>query len=160
MFGGDSLFELRTSLQLAEVERRGGVGAHVSPLADVRDMGGLLQRAGFRLLTVDVDDIVVEYPSMFALMQDLQAMGESNCTLTREINGLKRDVLLAGEGIYRELHGSKEEGTIPATWRVIYMIGWSRGEGQPEPLERGSGVVSIKDVLEGRTAGPGEGEKG
>ncbi|KAL9600651.1 MAG: hypothetical protein Q9219_003084 [cf. Caloplaca sp. 3 TL-2023] len=151
IFGGDSLFELRTSLQLADLDRRGGVATHVSPLADVRDVGGLLQKAGFKLLTVDVDDIVVEYPDTFALMQDLQAMGEGNAALVRETNnglkGLGRDVLLANEGIYRELHGEGDK--IPATWRVIYMIGWTAGEGQPEPLERGSGEVNIKDILEG-----------
>lgn len=158
IFGGDSLFELRTSLQLADLERRGGVSTHVSPLADVKDMGSLLSRAGFKLLTVDVDDIVVEYPTTFALMQDLQAMGESNCALTREMGGLRREVLVANEGIYRALHGTEDgggAGAIPATWRVIYVIGWTPGEGQPQPLERGSGVVSIKDVLEGRTPGPG-----
>lgn len=154
MLGGDSLYELRTSLQLAELERRGGISTHVSPLADVRDVGGLLTRAGFKLLTVDVDDIIVEYPSIFALMMDLQAMGESNAVVGMGQDGqgsaLERDVLMAAEGIYRELHGSEGERGLPATFRVIYMIGWTGGEGQPEPLERGSGMVSIKDVLEGR----------
>lgn len=32
LFGGDTLFELRTSLQLAEVEREGGISPHVSPM--------------------------------------------------------------------------------------------------------------------------------
>ncbi|KAI4210157.1 MAG: hypothetical protein LQ351_006989 [Letrouitia transgressa] len=147
--GGDSLFELRTSLQLADLDRRGGVSTHVSPLADVRDVGGLLQRAGFRMPTIDVDDVVVDYPDTFALMRDLQASGESNAVLGREAGGgLSRDVLLANEGIYRELHGN-QDGTVPATWRIIYMIGWTEGEGQPRPLERGSGRVSMKDVLEG-----------
>ena len=153
LFGGDSLFELRTSLQLADLDRRGGVATHVSPLADVRDVGGLLQRAGFKLLTVDVDDIIVEYPDTFALMADLQAMGESNCALVRETKGLRglgRDVLLSNEAIYRELHGEGERGGVSATWRVIYMIGWTAGEGQPEPLERGSGQVNMKDILEGK----------
>ncbi|KAL8716980.1 MAG: hypothetical protein Q9181_008371, partial [Wetmoreana brouardii] len=151
--GGDSLYELRTSLQLADLDRRGGVSTHVSPLADVRDVGGLLQKAGFKLLTVDVDDIVVEYPDTFALMRDLQDMGEGNAALVREKKALRRDVLLANEGIYRELHGEGEGGKIPATIRVIYMIGWSSGEGQPEPAERGSGMVSIKEVLEGKRQG-------
>ncbi|GME53896.1 Methyltransferase type 11 [Neofusicoccum parvum] len=97
MLGGDSLFELRTSLQLAELDRRGGVSTRTSPLADVRDVGGLLQSAGFKLLTVDVDDIVVDYPSIFALMTDLQAMGENNAVLGREMGPIKRDVLLAAE---------------------------------------------------------------
>ena len=163
MLGGDSLFELRTSLQLAELDRSGGLSTHLSPLADVRDVGGLLSRAGFKLLTVDVDDIVVEYPSIFALMMDLQAMGESNAIVGMGQDGkgsaLSRDVLMAAEGIYRELHGAEGERGLPATFRVIYMIGWTKGEGQPEPMERGSGMVSIKDVLEGRKKiGEGEGD--
>lgn len=147
MLGGDSLFELRTSLQLADLDRRGGVSTHMSPLADVRDIGGLLTKAGFKMLTVDVDDVVVDYPDTFALMQDLQAMGESNAVLGREMGALGRDVLVANEAIYRELHGN-EDGSLPATFRVIFMIGWTEGEGQPKPLARGSGQVNIKDILE------------
>ena len=149
MLGGDSLYELRTSLQLAELDRRGGISTHTSPLADVRDVGGLLQRAGFQLLTVDIDDIIIDYPNSFALMQDLQSMGESNAVLGREVAGIRKDVLAAGEAIYHEMHGN-EDGSVPATYRLIYMIGWKAGPNQQKPLERGSGMVSIKDVLEGR----------
>lgn len=147
MMGGDSLYELRTSLQLAEMDRRGGVSTHTSPLADVRDVGGLLQRAGFNLLTVDVDDIIVDYPDSFSLMKDLQAMGESNAVLSRERGAIQRDVLLAGDYIYKELHGN-EDGTVPATFRLIYMIGWKHSPEQAKPLERGTGMFSIKDYLE------------
>jgi len=148
MSGGDSLFELRGSLQLAEQDRLGGIGTHVSPLADVRDVGNLLSRAGFKLLTVDVDDIIVDYPSVLHLMQDLQAMGESNAALRRDAGPISRDVLLATDAIYRELYGN-EDGSIPATFRTIYMIGWKEGEGQAKPLPRGSGEINIKDILEG-----------
>lgn len=148
MLGGDSLYELRTSLQLADLDRRGGVSTHTSPLADVRDMGSLLTKAGFNLLTVDVDDVIVDYPSSFALMMDLQAMGEGNAVLGGGGAGaLSREVLLAMDGIYRELHGNND-GTVPATFRVIFMIGWTGGEGQARPLKRGSGKISMKDVLE------------
>ncbi|KPM39446.1 hypothetical protein AK830_g7130 [Neonectria ditissima] len=147
MLGGDTLFELRTSLQLAEQERRGGMSPRVSPLADVKDVGGLLQKAGFKMLTVDVDDIIVDYPDMFALMQDLQAMGEGNAIIGREMGAIGRDVLLAGDAIYRELHGNPD-GSIPATFRIIYMIGWHEGKDQPVPLPRGSGEVNLKDILE------------
>lgn len=149
MLGGDSLFELRSSLQLADLDRRGGVSTHVSPLADARDMGGLLTKAGFKMLTIDVDEIVVEYPDSFALMKDLQAMGESNAVLRREVGGLHKDVLLANEAIYRETYGGVD-GSLPATFQIIFMIGWTEGEGQPQPLERGSGQMNIKDILEGR----------
>jgi NADH dehydrogenase [ubiquinone] 1 alpha subcomplex assembly factor 5 len=148
MFGGDSLFELRTSLQLADLERRGGVSTHTSPLADVKDMGGLLSTAGFKLLTVDVDDIVVDYPSIFELMQDLQAMGESNAVLGREMGAIGRDVLLSADSVYRALHGN-EDGSVPATFRMIYLIGWKEGEGQREPEKRGTGQISMTDVLGG-----------
>ncbi|KAF2175661.1 S-adenosyl-L-methionine-dependent methyltransferase [Zopfia rhizophila CBS 207.26] len=158
MMGGDSLFELRTSLQLAELDRRGGVSTHTSPLADVRDVGGLLQRAGFNLLTVDVDDIVVDFPDSFSLMKDLQAMGESNAVLAREKGAIQKDVLLAAEGIYRELHGN-EDGSLPATFRLIYMIGWKPSPNQAKPLERGTGMFSIKDFLENEKNEEGGGDK-
>lgn len=154
MFGGDTLFELRTSLQLADLERRGGVSPHVSPLADVRDVGGLLNKAGFKLLTIDVEDIVVEYPDTFALMRDLQAMGESNAVLHRELGPLSRDVLLANDAIYRQLHMEEGMHGMPATFRMIYMIGWKEGEGQRQPLERGSGEQNLTDIL-----GRGESER-
>lgn len=149
MLGGDTLFELRTSLQLAEQERRGGMSPRVSPLADVRDVGGLLQKAGFKMLTVDVDDIVVDYPNTFELMQDLQLMGEGNAVLGREPGAIGRDVLLANEAIYRELHGN-EDGSIPATFRIIYMIGWHDAPNQAEPLARGSAEINLKDILENK----------
>ncbi|KAF2857911.1 S-adenosyl-L-methionine-dependent methyltransferase [Piedraia hortae CBS 480.64] len=150
MPGGDTLYELRGSLQLAEQERLGGIGTHISPMIDVRDVGNLLNRAHFQLLTVDVDDIIVEYPDVFALLTDLQAMGESNAALRRDPDGINRDVLLATDGIYKELYGEKQEDgsvRIPATFKFIYMIGWKKGSSQPTPLERGTGQVNLTDVL-------------
>jgi len=145
MLGGDTLFELRTSLQLAELERQGGVSPRVSPLADVKDMGALMQKAKYNLLTVDVDDIIVSYPDIFTLINDLQAMGESNSVLSRQ-PFIHRDVLLAAEAIYRSLHGN-DDGSIPATFRIIYLIGWKPSENQPKPLKRGVGQVNLKDAL-------------
>ncbi|KAG9299949.1 hypothetical protein G9A89_009677 [Geosiphon pyriformis] len=146
LFGGDTLFELRTSLQLAETEREGGISPRVSPMTDVRDLGSLLSRAGFTLTTVDLDDIVVNYPSMFELMQDLRAMGESNAVLTRR-PFLKRDTMLAAAAIYKELYGNPE-GTIPATFQILYVIGWKPDVSQPKPKPRGSAQTSLKEILE------------
>lgn len=83
MFGGDTLYELRSSLQLAELERHGGIAPHISPFTEVRDIGSLLTRAGFTMLTVDTDEIVVGYPSMFELMWDLKGMAENNAAYNR-----------------------------------------------------------------------------
>ncbi|KAF8505729.1 S-adenosyl-L-methionine-dependent methyltransferase [Russula emetica] len=145
ILGGDTLFELRTSLQLAEVEREGGISPHVSPMADPRDMSNLMSRAGFTLLTVDVDEVSVGYPSMWELLDDLRDMGESNAILGRR-HLLHRDTLAAASAIYKELHG-QEDGTVPATFQVIYLIGWKPALQQPKPLERGSGKTNLKDVL-------------
>jgi len=145
MFGGDTLFELRTSLQLAEVEREGGISPHVSPMTNTRDISNLLGRAGFTLLTVDLDEVKVAYPSMWELMEDLQDMGESNAIIGRRTL-LHRDTLVAASAIYKEVYGLPD-GTIPATFQIIYMIGWKPSPTQPQPLERGSGRTSFKDVL-------------
>ncbi|KAJ3287452.1 NADH dehydrogenase [ubiquinone] 1 alpha subcomplex assembly factor 5 [Borealophlyctis nickersoniae] len=149
MFGGDTLYELRTSLQLAEIEREGGVSPHVSPMTDVKDIGSLLSRAGLTLTTVDVDEIIVNYPTIFELMEDLKAMGENNAIATRKPY-LKRDTLAAAAAIYKEVYGN-EDGSIPATFQVIYMIGWKPDPSQPKPARRGSGEVSLK-TLEGAAA--------
>lgn len=150
IFGGDTLYELRTSLQLAELERRGGMSPRVSPLVHLNDIGGLLNKAGFSMLTIDTEDIVVGgYPDIVSLCADLQAMGEQNSLLSRS-SVLPKDVLLAANEICKSLHG--ETGvdgtvTIPATFNVIFMIGWKKSESQPQPLARGSGQINLKDVL-------------
>ncbi|KAI0320280.1 S-adenosyl-L-methionine-dependent methyltransferase [Amylostereum chailletii] len=145
LFGGETLFELRTALQLAEVEREGGISPHVSPMADPRDMSNLMSRAGFTLLTVDVDEVKVGYPSMWELMDDLRDMGESNAIIGRR-HLIHRDTLVAASAIYKELHG-EDDGSIPATFQVIYMIGWKPAPSQPKPLERGSGQTKLQDVI-------------
>jgi len=92
-------FWCRTSLQLAEQEREGGISARVSPMTDSQSMSSLINRAGFSIPTIDTDEITVQYPGMLELMDDLRSMGESNATLNRR-TFLKRDTLLAASSIY------------------------------------------------------------
>ncbi|KAH9817287.1 S-adenosyl-L-methionine-dependent methyltransferase [Melampsora americana] len=155
MFGGDTLFELRyiTALQLAEQERQGGISARVSPMTDCRSMSSLINRAGFAIPTVDIDEVTVHYPSMFELIDDLRWMGESNAIVNRR-SFLRRDTLLAAASIYEALYGKtdKEKGTtVPATFQVIYFIGWKPDASQPKPLERGSAERSLKELGTGST---------
>ncbi|WRT70107.1 uncharacterized protein IL334_007101 [Kwoniella shivajii] len=145
VLGGDTLFELRTSLQLAEQERRGGISNRVSPMINPTDAPSLLNRAGFTTTTVDVEDMIINYPSIWELMSDLRDMGESNAILGRRAQ-VSRDVLLAAESIYKELYGT-EDGAVPATFQIIFLIGWKPGPNQPKALERGSAGTSLKDVL-------------
>lgn len=147
MFGGDTLFELRCSLQLAEIERRGGFAPRVSPFADVRDCGSLLQRAGFTLLTVDVDDITVNYPSPFELVEDLRGMAENNAATNRH-NHLHPSTLAAAAATYREMYGHSD-GTVPATFQVIYLLGWKPDPSQAKPAPRGSATHSLAELSGG-----------
>ncbi|KAL9916452.1 arginine-hydroxylase NDUFAF5, mitochondrial [Glossina fuscipes] len=143
MFGGDTLYELRSSLQLADLERKGGIAPHISPFTQIRDVGALLNRAGFTMLTIDTDELVIGYPSMFELMWDLKGMAENNAAFNRPAH-LDRDIMLAASAIYKELY-TKDKG-VPATFQIIYLVGWKPGPNQPVPLARGSGEVSLKDL--------------
>ncbi|TRM67864.1 S-adenosyl-L-methionine-dependent methyltransferase [Schizophyllum amplum] len=146
MLGGETLYELRTSLQLAEVEREGGISPHISPMTGTQDVSNLMGRAGFTMLTVDTDEVKVAYPSMWELLEDLQFMGESSALVGRRPY-IHRDTLTAASAIYKALHGN-EDGSIPATFQVVYMIGWKPAPNQPKPAKRGSADVSLKDVFE------------
>ncbi|VDM59039.1 unnamed protein product [Angiostrongylus costaricensis] len=139
----DTLFELRCSLQLAELERCGGVGSHISPFIKPPDIGSLLNLAGFDMVTLDSDEVEVGYPNMLALMYDLQLMAESHCTFSRS-RTIRRDVLIAADAIYRVMYA--KEGKYPATFRVISFIGWKPGPQMPKPAKRGSQNVSFKDL--------------
>ncbi|KYN34981.1 hypothetical protein ALC56_10708 [Trachymyrmex septentrionalis] len=148
VFGGDTLYELRSALQLAEFERYGGISPHISPFVQIRDIGSLLTRANFTMLTIDTDEIVIGYPSMFELMWDLKGMAENNAARNRNLH-LSRDTLIAAASIYKQLYGkTKEDNTafVPATFQIIYMLGWKPDESQPKPLRRGTGQVSLKDL--------------
>uniref|UniRef100_A0A8C7GRK7 Arginine-hydroxylase NDUFAF5, mitochondrial n=1 Tax=Oncorhynchus kisutch TaxID=8019 RepID=A0A8C7GRK7_ONCKI len=144
MVGGETLYELRCSLQLAELEREGGFSPHVSPYTAVTDLGNLLGQAGFSMLTVDIDEIQVLYPGILEVMSDLQGMGESNCAWNRK-SMLHRDTILAAAAIYQEMYGS-ENGSVPATFEILYMIGWKPHDSQAKPARRGSANVSFGDL--------------
>ncbi|VDP10159.1 unnamed protein product [Soboliphyme baturini] len=100
IFGGDTLFQLRCSVQLAEMERLGGLAPHVSPFVTPEDVSNLMQNTGFGLITIDVDEIIVNYPDVFALMYDLKGMAESAAAWIRA-KTIRRDVLNAAAAIYR-----------------------------------------------------------
>lgn len=144
MFAGDTLFELRCALQLAEQELEGGFAPHISPFTEMQDLGNLLSRANFNLLTVDTDSLIVNYPSMYELMHDLKGMGENNASWSRK-GMLHRETTKRAAAIYKEMY-SNDDGTIPATFNILYMIGWKPDPTQPKPKARGSATVSIKDL--------------
>lgn len=150
MFGGETLFEMRCSLQMAELEREGGFGSHISPFVEVQDLGNLLNRTGFTMLTIDSDEIKVTFPSIFELMRDLKGMAENNASWTRKYH-LHKDTLLAANAIYQQLYGSisKEDGsphTLPATFQMYFWIAWKPDPMQPKALQPQKSDISLKDL--------------
>jgi SAM-dependent methyltransferase len=146
MIGGDTLTELRQSFAAAEAELESGVSPRVAPFADLRDIGALLQRAGFALPVTDVDRIVVRYDSAFALMQDLRRMGATNILVERRRTPTRRATLLRMAQIYGERFADPD-GRIRATFDVIWLSGWAPHESQPKPLKPGSATASLADAV-------------
>jgi len=148
MTGGDTLTELRQSFAAAEAECEGGVSPRVAPFADLRDVGALLQRAGFALPVTDVDRVVVRYDSAFALMQDLRRMGATNILVERRRTPTRRATLLRMAQIYGERFADAD-GRIRATFDVIWLSGWAPHESQQKPLKPGSAKAGLADAVRG-----------
>jgi SAM-dependent methyltransferase len=146
MIGGDTLIELRQSFASAEAECEGGVSPRVAPFADLRDVGSLLQRAGFALPVTDVDRIVARYDSAFALMQDLRRMGATNILLERRRMPTRRATMLRMAQIYGERF-SDPDGRVRATFDVIWLSGWTPHENQQKPLKPGSAKASLAEAV-------------
>lgn len=146
MLGGDSLSELREAFAQAESEVEGGLSPRVAPFADLRDLGALLQRAGFALPVTDSDRLTVRYDSAFALMRDLRAMGAANVLTERRRAPLKRATLLRLAQIYAERFADSD-GRVRATFEVAWLSGWAPHESQQKPLKPGSATVRLADAL-------------
>ena len=146
MIGGDTLTELRQSFAAAEAECEGGVSPRVAPFADLRDIGGLLQRAGLALPVTDVDRVVVRYDSAFALMHDLRRMGATNILIERRRMPTRRATLLRMAQIYAERFADPD-GRIRATFDIIWLSGWAPHESQPKPLRPGSAKASLEEAV-------------
>jgi SAM-dependent methyltransferase len=144
--GGDSLTELRESFLTAEAELTGGATPRVAPFADVRDLGGLLQRAGFALPVTDQDRLTLRYATPLDLMRDLKAMGAGNVLRERSRRPLRRSVLSRAMEIYAD-RASDPDGRVRATITLVSMSGWAPHESQQRPLRPGSAKVRLADVL-------------
>jgi SAM-dependent methyltransferase len=156
LLGGDTLTELRQSFTQAESELEGGVSPRVLPFADLRDMGALLQRAGFALPVVDVERLTVRYDNAFALMRDLRAMGATNILRERRRKPLRRATLLRMAQIYAERF-SDPDRRIRATFDVVWLSGWAPHGSQQQPLRPGSAKSRLADALGVKEQPAGEG---
>ena len=153
LFGGRTLNELRQCLAEAETEVRGGMSARCAPMADIRDIGGLLQRAGLALPVADAELITVKYPNMFRLMADLKGMGEQNVLCGKELHVARRDIFLRAAELYQERF-STEDGQIKASFELITLTGWAPHASQQKPLARGSATHSLLEAFDAEQNGP------
>ena len=156
MIGGDSLAELRAAFAQAESEVEGGVSPRVAPFADLRDIGALLQRAGFALPVTDVDRVTVRYSSPLALLHDLRRMGATNVLTERRRKPLRRATLRRLFEIYAERFADPD-GRVRATFEILWLSGWAPHESQQKPLQPGSAKTRLADAL--RTTEISTGEK-
>ena len=146
LIGGDSLTELREAFAQAESEIEGGVSPRVAPFADVRELGALLQRAGFALPVVDSDRLTVRYNSVLDLMRDLRRMGATNVLTERRRKPLKRATLYRLAEIYARRFADAD-GRLRATFEIAWLSGWVPHESQQKPLKPGSARQRLADAL-------------
>lgn len=146
LLGGATLKELREAWIAAEAEVSGGASPRIAPFADVRDMGTLLQRAGFALPVVDSETLTVTYPNPLALMQEIKAMGASNMLNARRRTPVSRGLLLRAAEIYAERFAANG-GRVPATFEILTLTAWAPDDSQPKPLRPGSAQTRLADAL-------------
>ncbi|CAN7507703.1 class I SAM-dependent methyltransferase [Neorhizobium tomejilense] len=148
--GSGTLQEMRDVLLSAEAELTGGASPRVIPFADVRDVGALLQRAGFSLPVVDAETYTVRYDSLFPLMRDLRAMGMTNPLAGRSRVPVTRRFFVRAAELYAERY-SDPDGRIRATFSIIYASGWAPHESQQQPLKPGSAKMRLAEALNSRS---------
>ncbi|MDV7340071.1 methyltransferase domain-containing protein [Terasakiella sp. A23] len=146
MFGIETLRELRQCLSDAELAVDGGMSPRISPFADVRDAGMLLQRAGFNLPVVDADGIEVRYENPMKLMKDLKGMGENNKVLERRKNFTKRELIMQAMQRYMEEFAG-DDGRVPATFQVMYLTAWKPDPSQQKPMKPGTADKKLAEAL-------------
>ena len=146
LFGGQTLHELRASFAQAEIEIRGGISPRVHPMGEIRDLGALLQRAGFALPVADSLTINTTYKSVLHLMHELRAMAETNVLSQQDRRFLRRDVLARTSEIYVDTFGMSD-GRVPATFELVFLTGWAPADNQQKPLRPGSAAARLADAL-------------
>ncbi|TQS71290.1 methyltransferase domain-containing protein [Rhodobacteraceae bacterium] len=146
MLGGQTLSELRSVLAEAEAAVTGGLSPRVLPMAEVRDLGGLLQRVGLALPVADTALRKIAYTDPMRLFADLRAMGEGNALAQRPRHFTRRAVF--AEALQRYgAHYSDDQGRLQASFEMIWLTGWKPHESQQKPLRPGSATTRLADAL-------------
>jgi SAM-dependent methyltransferase len=145
-FGGETLTELRQTLAEAEIATLGGLSPRVAPMAEIRDMGSLLQRAGLALPVADRLKKSVTYTDAFALMRDLRDMGETNALADRHRAFASKALFAHMAALYSDRHGTPD-GRVRATFDLAFLTGWAPDDSQQRPLRPGAAKHRLADAL-------------
>lgn len=146
MAGGETLHQLRVVLNEIEMELKNGMSPRVFPFADKQDMGALLQRAGYALPVIDSENVTVTYQTLFHLIKDLRGMGEKNTINARNKSYIGRSFFFKAAEKYKE-NFSEKDGRIPATFEILFLLGWAPHESQQKPLKPGSAKNRLSEAL-------------
>ena len=155
LLGGETLTELRQAFAEAEAEVEGGVSPRVAPFPDLRDLGALLQRAGFALPVTDVERVTVRYASVFSLMRDLRRMGATNALTERRRIPLRRATLMRMAHTFAE-RSADPDGRLRGTFEIIWLSGWAPHPSQQQPLKPGAAKRRLADTLGTKEISAGE----
>lgn len=147
-FGGQTLHEARGALAQAEVELTGGLSPRILPMGDIRDMGGLIGRAGLALPVADLVAQKASYRDLIHLAHDLRAMGEGNAMAARLRRPTGRAVFARAAAIMADHHADRDDPSrITTTFDLVFLTGWSPSDSQPKPLRPGSATTRLEDAL-------------
>jgi SAM-dependent methyltransferase len=135
--GFGTLQGLREALAAAEAETRGGVSPRIAPFADLRDLAGLLQRAGLALPVADQDRLPLQYRSPMGLIADLRAAGEGNAIRAADRRTPPRALFPLA---FAQLDLAME-------LRLLVMTGWAPHESQQKPARPGSANARLAEAL-------------
>ncbi|WP_255435678.1 methyltransferase domain-containing protein [Paracoccus sp. S1E-3] len=150
--GGETLVELRDTLTRAEIETTGGLSPRFLPMGEIRDLGGLLARAGLALPVADHLPLRLSYRDLFHLAADLRAMGETNALTERLRHFTRRAIFARAAADYATRYPDPADpARIIATFDMIFLTGWAPDASQQKPLRPGSAKFSLTEALTPRT---------
>lgn len=146
--GAGSLPRLREALRAADEAEGHGASPHIHPQIDARSAGDLLARAGFALPVVDRDEVIVRFPGLAPLIDDLRAMAATNILLARPRRPFGKIGFAAATAAFAA--GADPDGRVAERFEILHLSGWAPSPDQPRPARRGSASVSMADALKRR----------
>lgn len=123
--GGETLPMLRAAMRAAD--RVGSAASpHVHPRIEASALAPLLSAAGFSMPVVDVDRVIVAYPGLDELIDDLRGTAATNILFARSRRPLDRTARHAAQAEFTRLG---EAGTTRETFEILHFAAWTPSQG-------------------------------